>query len=327
MTKSRNLLAMASALVVAFITFSHAADDDLTVADLERMMVDLSNWGRWGADHQLGTLNLITAEKRIQAAGLVKLGVSVSMAQTLLTTPQIDSPSAFEHEMVVTPNDTNPWAVDRLSVVFHGLGHSHIDSLCHHGYKGKYYNDNSVSTITSDGCGTGSVITMADGIFTRAVLMDIPRLKGEKWLEPGTPVFAEDLEAWEQQIGIRVGSGDAVLLRTGRWARREALGAWDPGQGFAGFHASAVAWLKQRDVAIVGTDAGLDVSPSGMEGEGSPVHILVLVALGMPILDAMNLEAVAQKAAELERWEFLLTAAPLKVPTGTGSPLNAIATF
>lgn len=88
-----------------------------------------------------------------------------------------------------------------------------------------------------------------------------------------------------------------------------------------------MAWLKERDVAIIGSDAALDVSPSGVERVGSPVHMLVLVALGMPILDAMNLEAVAEKSADLNHWEFLLTAAPLKVSGGTGSPLNAIATF
>ena len=78
---------------------------------------------------------------------------------------------------------------------------------------------------------------------------------------------------------------------------------------------------------MIGTDAGLDVFPSGLDGEGAPTHKLVLIALGMPVLDTMELTTVAQKAAELGRWEFLLTASPLRVPAGTGSPINAIATF
>ena len=305
----------------------HADDRKMTAADVERMIGELSNWGRWGDDDQFGTINLITKEKRKSAAALVLKGISVSMAQTLLTAPAADSPSPFEHKMVVAPNENNAWAVDSLSVVFHGFGHSHIDSLCHLSHKGQYYNGNPISTVTMDGCKTGSVSSLGDGIFTRAVLMDIPRLKNKKWLEPGPPVYTEDLEAWEKKTGAKVGAGDAVLLRTGRWLRRAELGAWKSSEGFAGFHASTVKWLRERDVAIIGSDAGLDVYPSGVKGVGAPVHEMVLVALGMPILDTMNLEAVAEMAAELNRWEFLLTAAPLRVPHGTGSPINAVATF
>lgn len=317
------LLGFSAAFLLA--VFPHVQAQQLSAAEVDQMVTELSNWGRWGPDDQLGTLNLITEEKRRSAAALVTRGTSVSMAQTVLTETAADNGNPFEHEMQVLPNQNNPWAVDKFGVRFHGLTHSHIDSLCHHHYQGSYYNNKSVDQVTEQGCATGSVMTMADGIFTRGILMDIPRLKGVDWLEPGTPVMIEDLEAWEAETGITVGSGDAVLLRTGRWARREALGA--DNRGFAGWHASTVAWLKERDVAIIGSDAALDVSPSGVEGVGSPVHMLVLVALGMPILDAMNLEAVAEKSAELNRWEFLLTAAPLKVTGGTGSPLNAIATF
>jgi len=298
-----------------------------TAADVDKLFAEVSNWGRWGKDDQLGTINLITPEKRIAAAALVKNGLSVSLAQPLLTEPAADSPSAFEHKMVAVPSDKNAWAVDSLSVIFHGFGHSHIDSLCHLSHNGQYYNGHSISTVTEKGCTKGSIATLAEGIFTRAVLMDIPRLKKKKWLDPGTPVYVEDLETWEKLIGIRVGRGDAILLRTGRWTRRAELGPWKASEGFAGFHASTLRWLKKRDVAIIGTDGGLDVYPSGVEGVGAPVHLVVLAALGMPILDTMNLEAVSKMAEELKRWEFLLTAAPLPVPNGTGSPLNAIATF
>lgn len=311
--------AIAAALV-------HGAEP-MSADDVEGLVKELSNWGRWGADDQLGTLNLITPAKRVAAAALVKEGVSVSLAHPLLTEPAADSPSAFEHKMVVTPTATNPWAVDSIGVVFHGFGHSHIDALCHLSHNGQYYNGNTIADVTDAGCAKGAIANIGDGIFTRAVLMDIPRLKNQKWLEPGTPVYVEDLEAWEKVAGIKVGSGDAVLLRTGRWTRRAELGPWSAADGFAGFHASTVKWFKERDVAIVGTDGGLDVYPSGVEGVGAPVHMLVLVALGMPILDTMDFEAVANAAAERQRWEFLLTAAPLRVPTGTGSPLNPIATF
>lgn len=305
---------------------TYADDHVITAEEIDQLAQNLSNWGRWGEGDQLGTLNLITEDKRRQAAVIVEHGVSVSMAQDFLLETAVDNGNPFEHEMPTLPTRSNPWAVDKIGVRFHGLVHSHIDALCHYHYKGRYYNNRPVSMVTADGCSANSVMTMVDGIFTRGILMDIPRLKGQSWLEPGYAVTPEDLEAWEAETGIMVGSGDAVLLRTGRWARREAMGPWAE-EGFAGWHVSAVEWLKERDAAIIGSDAALDVSPSGVESVGSPVHMLVLVFLGMPILDAMNLEAVSAKAFELNKFEFLLTASPLRVPQGTGSPLNAIATF
>lgn len=326
-TKMRKLISLCVTTLLVLSNQSLFADDPIMMeAEIDQLVEDISNWGRWGADDQLGTLNLITAETRKAAANLVEQGISVSLSQDLLLEAAVDNGNPFEHDMPTMPSTTNPWAVDKIGVRFHGLVHSHIDALCHYHYKGKYYNDRSVSMVTEEGCSNNSVMAMVDGIFTRGVLMDIPRLKGRDWLEPGYAVTPEDLEAWEEETGITVQSGDAVLLRTGRWARREALGAWAR-EGFAGWHVSTVEWLKDRDVAIIGSDAALDVSPSGVEGVGSPVHMLVLVALGMPILDAMNLEAVSEKAMEFGKYEFLLTASPLRVPQGTGSPLNAIATF
>ena len=157
--------------------------------------------------------------------------------------------------------------------------------------------------------------------------MDMARLKGLPYLEPGTAIYPADLEAWEKQAGIKVGSGDVIFIRTGRWARRKAVGAWDVANSAAGLHASCAKWLKQRDVAIIGSDAASDVVPSGVEGVALPIHQLTLVALGIHIFDNCDLEAVAEGAAARKRWAFLLTAAPLAVNGATGSPLNPIATF
>jgi kynurenine formamidase len=152
-------------------------------------------------------------------------------------------------------------------------------------------------------------------------------LKGLPFLEPGTPVFVEDIEAWEKKAGIKVSSGDALLLRTGRWARRAKLGPWNVGQNSAGFHASVAAWLKERGVALIGSDDALDVVPSLVEGVFLPVHTLAIAALGLNILDNQDLEPVGDLAAKLNRWEFMLTVAPVPVAGGTGFPVNAIATF
>ena len=297
----------------------------ITAATIDAWATELSNAGRWGEDDQLGTLNLITPAVRVAAAKLVTEGVSVSMAHPLLTARSADNWTPFEHRMQATPERAGGWATDTWSLMFHGFAHSHIDALCHLAYKGKYYNGFPMSETTAEGCKNLAVTNIGDGIFTRGVLMDIPRLKGKAWLDPGEAVTVADLEAWEKQAGIKVGSGDAILLHTGRWLRRAKEG---PTQGaYAGFHAATVPWLKARDVAVVGTDGGLDVYPSGVPDSGAPVHTLVLTALGMPILDVMDLTEVSAAAAERNRWSFLLTAAPMRVPNGTGSAINAIATF
>ena len=289
---------------------------------------ELSNWGRWGKDDQKGTINLITPERRLAAARLVREGAPVSLAHDTLAQQTEWNPNPFAHEMVLAgAGATGPWAVDSIAVTFHGYAHSHLDAVCHLFHDGKMYNGYSRDQVTAEGCQRLAITNMSEGIFTRGVLMDIPSLIGERWLEPGRAIYPADLEAWEQKAGVKVGAGDVVLIRTGRWSRFEARGPWALDQKSAGLHASSVAWLKQRDVAVLGSDVASDVFPSGVEGETHPVHLLVLYALGMPILDNLDLEAVSEAAAARKRWEFLFTAAPIRITDGTGSPLNPIAVF
>lgn len=306
------------------------APESVTKETVERWMTDLSNWGRWGDADALGTVNLITPEKRIRAAALVRTGVSVSMAHVALTEPAADNPSPFELEMTTTGLDATPefpFCVDRYSVLYHGFGTTHLDAICHMFHNGSMFNGHSKDEVTEEGAREYSIEHMRDGIFTRGVLMDIPRFKGVPYLEPGTPIYPSDLDAWEKAAGVTVGSGDAVLIRTGRWRRRLAEGPWNIDEQAAGLHASCAEWLRMRDVAILGSDAASDVIPSGVEGAQFPIHQLILVAMGMPIFDNLDLGAVSEEAERQGRWEFLLTAAPLRVLGGTGSPLNPIATF
>jgi kynurenine formamidase len=304
------------------------AQRKLTKADIDRMMTELSNWGRWGKEDQLGAINLITPAKRKQAASLVKEGVSVSLARDVEKEAAADNTRPFEHVMNLTgANNPGPFSLDTYSVNYHGYAHTHIDALCHMFYQGKMYNGFPQSEVTQKGGARLSILNLKQGIFTRGILIDAARLKGVAYLEPGTPIYPEDLEAWEKKSGVKVSSGDVVFIRTGRWARRAAVGPWDVGASSAGLHASCARWLKQRDVAIIGSDAASDVVPSGVEGVVLPIHQLVLVALGVHIFDNCDLEALGEEAAKRNRWEFLLTASPLAVPGGTGSPLNPIATF
>jgi len=309
----------------AFPVAAQNADNppELTVHVIDQWMTEISNWGRWGEDDELGTLNLITPEKRKQAAALVKDGVSVSLALDLNKEVGINNPTPFEQTMEIREN----WAVDTYSVNYHGYAHSHTDALCHIFWNGKMYNGFSKENVKSTGTEKLGVHNMKNGIFTRGVLVDLPRLKGVPYLDPGSAIMTEDLEAWEKQAGVRVGSGDVLLLRTGRLVREKEVGPWNYGENAAGLHASVVKWLKERDVAVLGSDGASDRLPSGIEGLTHPVHQLALTALGMPIFDNLDLEALAEEAAARNRWEFLLFAAPLRVPGGTGSPLNPIATF
>lgn len=298
----------------------------VTKAMVDRWMTELSNWGRWGADDQRGTLNLLTPERSRKAIALAKEGVAVSLSHTYLEQRAEDATSPFGHEML--PIGPGPFVSDRFTIAFHGYAHSHMDSLCHMSHEGKMYNGFARSDEVSErGCTKLAITNFKQGIVARGILMDIARLKKVKYLEPGTPITVADLEAWEQQARVRVGPGDVVFVRSGRWTRRGELGAWATAQQAAGLHASVVPWLKARDVAMIGSDNTNDVLPSGVEGVAQPVHQLLLVALGMPLFDNVDLDAVAEAAASRNRWEFLLTAAPLAVESATGSPLNPLAIF
>jgi kynurenine formamidase len=302
--------------------FSNLARAPRNVAEFEEMFQKISNWGRWGKDDELGAANLITEAKRREAAQLVKSGISVSLSHDYLTEKAADNPNPFEHVMGKT------FTTDTFRVSHHGAVHSHIDSLCHYLYQDKTYNGYARADVnTEKGCTKLSIDNIKEGIVTRGILIDIPRLKGVPYLEPGTPVFVEDIEAWEKKAGVKVSAGDVVFLRTGRWARRATNGPWEVQSVAAGYHASVAPWIKARGVAFVGSDSVTDVRPTLVEGIRDPFHTLMIVALGVNIFDNQDLEEVAATAARLNRWEFLLTVGALRVPRATGSPTNALAIF
>ena len=296
-------------------------------ADYERWKTELSNWGRWGKDDEIGALNLVTPAKRRQAASLVKEGITVSLAGDVNTTKAEDNSAPYEHVMTQAGATG---AADRLAVSYHGYAHTHIDGFAHRFFDGKMWNGFSFEEVTKDeGAKKNSIYNLHNGIFTRGVLMDIARLKGVPYLEPGTRIYAADLEAWEKMAGVKVAAGDAVFIRTGRWARRAKLGPWNAARETAGLDASVIPWLKQRDVALLGSEAAQDVAPqpTGSEIGALPLHDFALIVLGIHLFDNTNLEAVAEAAASRKRWEFLLSGAPLPVRNGTGSPINPIAVF
>ena len=328
-------LALGIALLSAFLFLANGTRaqsphnlHNLAKADIDRMMTELSNWGRWGKDDQLGAINLITPAKRKEALKLVKEGAPVSLAHETNTERADDNDAPYEHTMMMTgESGRGMWSLDKFGVSFHGYQHTHLDALCHMFWQGKMYNGFAQTDVTRQGAGKLAITNLKQGIFTRGILMDIPRLKGVPYLEPGTPIYPEDLEAWEKKANLKLQPGDAVFIRTGRWARRAAKGPWNVSQLSAGLHASSAKWLRQRDVALLGSDVASDLLPSQVPGVTHPIHQLALVAMGVNIFDNCDLEALSEAAAKRNRWEFLLFTAPIVLVGGTGSPLNPIATF
>jgi kynurenine formamidase len=312
----------------ALADHSPASQNMLTKTDIDRMMKELSNWGRWGKDDQLGAMNLITPVKRKQAAALVKEGVSISLARDTNTQTAEDNPQPYEHSMTLAGvGNRGQFSLDKIGVSFHGYQHTHLDALCHMFWQGKMYNGFSQEEVTKEGASKLSIANLKQGVFTRGILIDLPKLKGVAYLEPGTAIYPEDLEAWEKKAKIKITPGDVIFVRTGRWSRRAAVGPWDVSRNSTGLHASCAKWIKQRDVAIIGSDVASDLLPSGIEGVSHPIHQLVLVAMGVYIFDNCDLEALSEACDKRNRWDFLLTASPIAVAGGTGSPLNPIATF
>ncbi len=290
--------------------------------EFDELFHTVKNWGRWGNDDQLGAANLITEAKRKQALALAREGIVVGLAHPPLKEAAADNTNPFNHTM------NRGLSTDTYSVSYHGYAHSHIDALCHILYKDQTYNGHPrAEVLTEKGCTQLGIDNLRNGVVTRGVLIDMPRLKNLPWLEPGTPVFAEDIEAWERYANVKIAPGDAIFLRTGRWARREKLGPWNVARNEAGYHASIAPWLKERGVAFLGSDDAQDVTPSLVDGINLPVHTLAITALGVDILDNQDLETVAETAARLKRWEFLLTVGPVPVTGGTGFPANALAIF
>jgi kynurenine formamidase len=302
-------------------------------ADYHRAMKELSNWGRWGADDELGAANLITPAKRKQALALVTEGMPVSLAHDIVQEIAADAPNILERVLgPVNPGGTADQY--RYTGTYHGIVHSHLDSLdCHMMEDGKGYNGVPMEAITAaGGCPKGNINVLKDGIVTRAVLFDATLLPGKAtaqgWVEPGTPIHREDLEALEKLEHVTVSPGDVILLYTGRWKRRAVLGPWPRETGFAGYHADVAYFLKERGVSFIAGDGPNDVVPTGLPASVSiPLHRLALVAMGINIFDNLDFERAVEQARRLNRYEFLFSAAPLRVEKGTGSPLNPLAIF
>jgi kynurenine formamidase len=217
------------------------------------------------------------------------------------------------------------FGMDRIAMNVHGNADSHIDALCHVIFDGTLHNGVDADTVDENGAAELSIDVAADGIVGRGVLLDAPRARGVPWLEPGDHVTVDDLLAAERDQGVRVGRGDIVLVRVGHRRRRTEQGPWNGAEARAGLHPTVLPVLAERQIAVLGGDGNNDTAPSSVEGVDFPVHVLAVNALGLHLLDYLQFTELAAACAGIGRWSFLCVIAPLRLPTGTGSPVNPIA--
>jgi kynurenine formamidase len=303
---------------------------DVTAAEFATLFQSVQSWGRWGAADELGALNVLTPDRVAAAARLVQSGVVVSLSLPLCTTNAPDCPTPADVHMT-QHNDADVglgslgFAKDFIGVDYHSDGHTHVDALCHVAYEGRLYNGLSADSVTAKGTPAEAIDAVKDGLVGRGVLLDIPRLRGIPWLEPGEHVFREDLEGAAREQGVEIQEGDILLVRTGHVRRLAELGAWDTATSKAGLHPTAMPLLAERGVAALGCDGNSDTAPSSTEGVAFPIHVLALNAMGVLLLDYLQFEDLRSACESAGTWEFLCVTAPLRIVGGTGSPANPLA--
>lgn len=302
----------------------------VTKDTLDRWMNELSNWGRWGRDDQIGSLNLVTPEKKRQAMALAKSGTVVSLEQKVRLQEKDDEIKAdgkpsglayYEMRFRTFPKGdkrgNDGFSSDIQEFAIHGSLMTHIDALCHDSDAGKLYNGYPLESVNQQtGCTKDSLDNLKDGIVTRGILIDMTRLKSATPRDPTlTRVYPEDIEAWEKQTGLKVSAGDALFAYNPAppavpGAAAGAGRGTAPGGG-RGLDNSVLPWMKARGVAVA---SGAD-------------HRVAIVALGIHLIDSVDLTRLAETAARLNRWEFMLVVAPVPAPGSTGFPVNPLAMF
>jgi kynurenine formamidase len=305
------------------------ADTAALRAQYEQWRTEFKTWGKWApvGQESKGTTSLITPQKVASAMALAKQGTVVSLAHAEPQTVAADvaAPGIFHRTMNAV---TDVGSTDNYQVSYHGQTVAHIDSWCHFFENGQMYNGVAVKeNVTNEsGCSKGGIMNWRDGIVTRAVIYDIAQLKGVDWLDPTVPVRRADLEAWEKKSGVQIGAGDIPLLYSGRWKRRAAQGPWT-GQ-VAGYYPDTIPWMHDRLPAFIGHDFNIDWNPRpGWEGMRNPIHVAVLIWMGINIIENLDLEQLVATARRLNRYESMITFGPLPVEGGTGSPVNPLVVF
>ena len=297
-----------------------------TKAEVEAYFRERRNWGRWGDDDQVGAVNLITPEKRVRAAGLVRSGRAVSVSREFPKTPAPNNPTPAQHYMGRLERGRGAAAIDYYGISYHGTASTHLDSLCHVWNEDGMWNGRRPDEeITFEGARWGAVTNWSTGIITRGVLLDVPRFRNEAFVTQERPIHGWELEDVARTESVTIEPGDALVVYGGRDAwNRAGNPTWGSSLTRSGLHASCLPIIRDHDVSLLVWDM-MDHQPNGYDLPWS-VHA-VIFAYGVGLVDNALLEPLAAACAEEGRYEFMFMVLPLVVVGGTGSPANPVALF
>jgi kynurenine formamidase len=294
----------------------------VTQERVEGYFKSLNNWGRWGHDDQVGTVNLITPARRTAAQALVRTGRTVSLARDI--GPQ---PALMYHATFPSNRERADVVLDRFDLVYHGYSITHVDALCHVAWDGELYNGRPfMQSVTAAGATWCPIDPLFDGITSRGVLLDVAAGRKEGYVTVGNPVTPRELDEVVRRAGVTVEPGDVVVVRSGQEPFQRAHPEWVPRVSpHPGLHLSCLEWFREKDIAAISWDM-MDERPIGYPGFGMGAH-LAIPFLGLALVDNTDPERLAKACAEEHRNEFLFTATPLRIVGSTGAPAHPLAIF
>jgi kynurenine formamidase len=304
--------------------------DEEVVASFERV----KNWGRWGPQDERGTLNCIDKAARLRGAAAVRDGIAIGCSMAVDTTSSDRNRYPAQLVMLIggerAPEKGYFYSTDQITIAAHGPATTHLDALCHVFFDGKMYNGFPASAVNTAGAAHNHVgVAADDGIVSRGVLLDMPRIRDTGWIEPTEPVRAVELQAALDATGTDLLPGDVLIVRLGRHVRFRELGPLservEGRTHLAGLHPDCIEWLHRKDIGLLCSDAAHDAIPSSYPTARVPIHVACLVFMGVHLLHNMDADALAEECANRGRWDFQFVLAPLRIEGGTASPVNPIA--
>jgi len=310
-----------------------------TMEHLRAVAERVSNWGRWGPDDEIGTLNFIGPEQVLDAARMVRKGKAISLGLNFdRSGPQrglwgnrfnpIHSMLATGTDAVAGNQDAGGlrYADDMVSMPLQ-CG-TQWDALGHIFFDDKMWNGYDARLVDTNGAAKNGIEKVKHKMFGRGVLLDVARYLGVASLNDGDAVTCEDLDACAKSQGVEIRRGDFVIVRTGHMERCLAAGAWE---GYAGGAAPGLAfetaeWIHRKEIAAICTDTwGCEVRPNETDDCTQPWHWVVIPKIGITMGEIFNLKELADDCEQDRVYEFLFTAPPLPITHAVGSPINPMA--
>lgn len=300
--------------------------------DFRELGKRLSNWGRWGADDERGTVNLITPERLVEAASLIRKGSIFDLGIPMDANGPQPGGNRINpvHLMRETGHGQNipggfHFADDYIFMPLQGS--SQWDALAHVYYDDQLYNGFPSSAVSLHGAEYDSIDKLAKGVAGRGILLDIARLRGVEWMQAGEVITPDDLEQAARQQGVDIRRGDVLLFRTG-WRTKfkseqdpRAFMAGEPGLGIA-----CCEWVREKDIAAICSDNwAIEVLPGENPEVALPVHMVLIRDMGVTLGEILDFDELAEDCAADGVWEFFFCCPPLKFTKAVGSPINPLA--